>query len=267
MRTYAPAAWTALAAGLLLAPLPAVGQLSHALPASDGGVELAVAKPFFENGDAGAATGVLLARAAIPTSGDFSLFAEWGVSHGTYAGSSGNTTTSNLALGAAFGSAEATSGSVMVSLPVASESGDDDFATFVGLFTDPDHLERFLPDVWAAEAAVRSLRMLDSGSAVGIRVAGTVMGSSQEGADTELYTRYSAFGRVPAGSAHLGAEISGVAILSEGGLDLGERTFHHLTAFAGLPEVGGAPELYVRIPLDSDFNDVVTAVVGVRVTF
>jgi hypothetical protein len=271
-----------LAAGFALVPIAAGAQLSYPTPRSHAGVELALSKPFLKGGDFGAASSLLTARFSAPA-GEASIFAEWGVSHGSigydyydynsYGGVSrvhateSGTTTANLAVGAAFGKAEGTSGSFTVSLPVAHESDDYGIGTEVAVFGDPDHLERFAPHVWSAEGAVRFARRLESGASAGIRIAGVVIGSNQTGGNTDLYSRYAAFGTAPAGPAELGAEVSGMAIITQGGLSLSQRTFHQLTISAGLPRVGGAPHLFVRVPLDHDLSQIVKATAGIRVTF
>jgi hypothetical protein len=271
-----------LGAGFVLVPIAAGAQLSYPTPRSKAGVELALSKPFLKGGDFGAASSLLTARFTVPA-GQASLFAEWGVSHGSagfdyyaydsYGGVSwvhtteSGTTTANLALGVAFGKAEGTSGSFTFSVPVAHESDTNGIGTAVAVSGDPDHPERFVPHVWSTEGAVRFARRLESGASAGIRIAGVVMGYTEAGGNTDLYSRYAAFGSVPAGPVELGAEVSGMAIITQGDLSLSERTFHQLTISAGLPHTGAAPHLFVRLPLDHDLSEVVRATAGIRVSF
>lgn len=271
-----------LAVVVVLVPIAAGAQLSYPTPRSEAGVELALSKPFLKGGDFGAASSLLTARFTAPA-GQASLFAEWGVSHGSvgfdyynYNSSGGvslvhttesGTTTANLALGAAFGKAEGTSGSLTLTLPVAHEFGRGGIGTAVAAVGDPDRFERFAPHVWSAEGAVRFARHLESGASAGIRIAGVVIGNTRAGGNTDLYSRYAAFGTVPAGPTELGAEVSGMAIITQGNLSFSERTFHQLTISAGLPQAGGAPHLFVRLPLDHDLRQMVKATMGIRVSF
>lgn len=270
-----------VAAGFCLVPMAAAAQLTHPVPASSSRVELALSRPSLQDQDLGAATGLLLARLTVPVGAHVSLFAEWGASHASRAldlyspspssyydpATSSGTVTANLTLGSVFGDPEGTSGSLTGSLPVSHQSGNGSVASGVALFGDVDHVERFAPEAWAVEGALRSSRRLDSGGHLGVRVAAAVVGSGRAYVDTELYGRYALFGDALAGPVSLGAEMSGVALLTEGELDFGQRSHHQLTLSAGLPGILASPHLFVRLPLDSDLRDVVKSVVGLRVTF
>lgn len=282
MKVHMQLAPALVAVASCLAPAPSAAQLAHPVPVAGTRLELSLAHPFLEDQEFGISTGSVLARLTLPTADDgVSLFVEWGVAHASRAldvylvspssfyapAKTSGTAAANLALGAVFGTGDANSGSVSVSLPISWASEDGDVARAVAVFADADHMERFLDEVWAVEGAFRSNHRLASGAQVGFRVGAAVLGSSRQGRDTEVYARYAAFGSVPTGPTELGAELSGVAWLSQDNLSLGRRTYHQLTLLAGLPHAGPAPQLFVRLPLDSDVGDVLKLAVGLRVTF
>lgn len=227
-------------------------------------VQIEFAKPFFEGEGIGFATSVLEATLLAPLGGN-TLFAAWGVSYGTIDGASSSTTTSNLRVGAAFGEAGATRGELHVDLPVASEHGDDDFATGFGIVTDYERLERFVPDAWAIGGSIAPHRSLTSGAVIGGRLGATLMIPTEDGPDSELLLLPAAFATLPAGTARIGAELSASIIASEEGLSLGERSILQTTLWVGLPSASLAPDFYLRIPLDDDLGEILDFVLGVRV--
>jgi hypothetical protein len=81
--------------------------------------------------------------------------------------------------------------------------------------------------------------------------------------DREVFARYGAFTRIPMEQAILGFELGGIALLTEHGPSLSERTIH--TAAASLGLTGRLqPTLYVRIPVDSELGDALDGVIGLR---
>ena len=64
------------------------------------------------------------------------------------------------------------------------------------------------------------------------------------------------------GAVELAAGLSGVMILTEDDLDLGDRTIHQLHAGASLDLGALRPGIQVRRPLDEDLEDVIDYTVG-----
>lgn len=231
-------------------------------------LELALAKPFVAEGFAelGFASMVLDARLTVPVGTGTSLFFQSGLASAAI-GSIRSTTLGNLSVGAAFGDPSRTFGSLSVTLPTAQEFGEDDFATGVAWLNDFEHPEAYLPDLYALDGTVAGTRHSMSGATLRWWVSGVVVGSREEGTDTEFLTRYGVGGSVQVGQARLGADLSGYALLSETGLSFSERTVHGLGVRLGLPGVSGRPEIFVRAPLDEALSDMIDATVGIRVTF
>ena len=262
---------TSMVAALLgaLALPSVVAAQDTLLPGGDGPwVQLELAKPFFDDGDeVGFITSILDATVVVPTGGP-TLFAGLGLSHATlestFSGSTSSTTLSNPRIGALFGSAGGMHAEVHADLPLAKEFGDDDFATGVAVLTHYERAEQFLPDSWSLGASL-ARESGTEGNVFGGRVGAAFYMPTDDFNDEELFTNYALFASIPAGSARVGAEVSGRAILSEDDADLGERTTFFLTLTGALPNAGVEPELYARLPLDDDFKDVFDVILGVRV--
>ncbi|HSM59282.1 MAG TPA: hypothetical protein VK849_00740 [Longimicrobiales bacterium] len=259
-------AFLVLAAGLV--PPQLAGQLAHPEPGSGARLEIGLEKPFLDGfwDDVGFASPLLGVRARLPVGGRGTLFVDMGLAHASI-GSKTSTALGNLTAGLVFGDADATSGWVSLTLPTATDWGDDDFAVGYAFSADPMRLERYLPDLAAVEAGVRFMPSVTPAGSVGARLGVQVVAPTEGDADAEIFARYALFGRRRAGRVRVGAELEGYAIVSESGLDLGERTLHTVTGSIGLPEAGGAPELYVRIPVDGDLGEVLNVAVGLRMSF
>lgn len=255
-----------LSAGLVVLAftgIPGAAQLRDPVVQDEALFELGLTKPFFEGGDLGFASSVLHARAAFPMGESSTFFVEGAAAYAT-SDSETSVAIANPRVGVTFGPAEGMAGSLSATLPVATDFGDDDFAVFVGLLSDPHRFETFPPDVWSVEGLLTPRKALESGGMVGGRLGLTVVGSTDEG-DTELFSRYGAWLEVPTGSARLGAELSGSGILSEGE-GFGDRTMHQVTVSVGFPESRARPELFIRVPVDDDL-DGLDLLVGLRLAF
>lgn len=258
-----------LLAGLsgLLVPAGLEAQTGLYADAATPAVQIEVAKAFFEGDAFGFASSVLDATVLVPMRAGSTLFARWGVSYATADALPSSTTTSNLRLGMIFGEPGVTSGELHVDLPIASEYGDDDYATGFAIFTDYERFERFLADAWSVGGSVAPQRELPSGAIVGGRLGATLLMPTEDGPDSELFVLPGAFATLPAGSARIGAELSASVIMSEEGLSFAQRSIFLGTLSVALPNASAAPELYLRLPLDDDLGEVIDFVLGVRVRF
>jgi hypothetical protein len=226
-------------------------------------------KPFFDTdgffGDGfGFTTSILDATVVVPFSPGPALFVRMGLAHATIEGAPSSSTLSNPRLGVLFGEEGATNGELHVDLPLGSEFGDDDYATGMAFLTDFERIERFLPDAWSAGGSVTAESITESDTRFGGRLGANVWVPTEDGADAEVIGLFGGFVRVPARSARIGAELSGLVIVSESGLSLGERMTSHLTLSGALPSVAASPEVYVRLPLDDDVSEALKFVLGLR---
>ncbi len=255
---------TTLAVGLGVA-LPVGAQVRAPVLGEGARVTLDLAKPYLEGSDKlGFTTSVLTANVTVPVQGRVWLFGSLGLAHATLPDYPSSQTTSNPRIGLLMGDADGTRGELSVTLPLSHEFGEDDYATFVALFADLEHVENYTPDLTTLNALVLPVRTLDSGARIGARI-GASLGLSE--GNTDVLARYAGFGSTRAGDAELEVELSGIATVSSGEGSLSDRTLHHVTLAAGLPDTRTRPKLYLRLPLDHDASDVLSAVVGLRVSF
>lgn len=141
-----------------------------------------------------------------------------------------------------------------VRLPTASQSGDlGGQASFLAAFSDFDRAEAWLDELWAAQGHIGYRRLTPGGFESGFAIGGTLWSSGQ--GEDEVLADYRVFAVYHQAPMTIGAEFTGRAILTESGLDFGQRTIHQLTLGAGLAVGALRPRLSVRIPLDADLKD------------
>ena len=147
--------------------------------------------------------------------------------------------------------------------PLASE--DNSSARFVGVFTDIDRFEAFLTDIVPITAVLNYRYRSVSGLVTRFR-GGLAAWINTEGDDSEVVAAYS--GQVGYGSEQLNVigGFTGRAVLTEEGLDFGERTLHHLGAAASIGLGTVRPGVHVRLPLDDDTTDFLDFVIGLNVS-
>lgn len=251
---------TLSAAGPAVAQFPDDGELGPA------GVAVDLSKPFYESGGFGATTSVLYVSGRLPV-GSATLVAGLGLSRAAIDGSS-NTVLGNPRIGFIAGQADGLQLELAGTLPLATAiEGDDDYAVGTAYLADVERPENFLED--AASLSAQLSRVWAGGDTEPQwRVRGGVVAlfATEGSGETETFARYGASTRIPFDRTTLRFELGGIAWLSQGNLSLSERTIHTVGAALALRRDGGAiPELYVRLPLDSDLSEDLDAVVGMRI--
>jgi hypothetical protein len=261
---FIPVLWLATA-------IPSAVDAQHRLPIGGDrpSVQLELSKPFFEGDDGfGFATAMLDASVAIPLRGRTTLFGMLGITHATIEDVDASTLIANPRIGLLVGGEGPSYGEIHVDLPLATVIGDDDYAAGVAFASDPERLTRYSEDVWSVGGSFAPVSELESGATLGGRFGADLWIPTESENDTEVIGTYAGFARSPLGAAFIEAEVSGFAILSEGDLSFGERTFFLGTITAGFPESALAPELFLRLPIDDDADSLgVNATLGVRLRF
>jgi hypothetical protein len=143
-------------------------------------------------------------------------------------------------------------------------SGGED-AAFVGLFTDLiDRPDAFFEKSFALVTLAR-YRHTGAGG-FGIEVHGSPRWIiPREGGDTEVFIGYGVRAGYDGDAVSLLAGPSGVLIVTGGG-NLGDRTFHQVGLAAQLKLGVVRPGAELRVPLDSQYQDLLDAVLGVSLT-
>ena len=221
-------------------------------------IALEVQKPSFADGDFSFATGAAFLSARVPA-GHIVLIGELPAAFGSISDAS-STVIGNPYLGLETGGTEVV-GELGMRLPIANVSGDDDFATGVGVFSDFDRLEAFTEDLMSVRAAVRFDRRDAGGFGFGGTMAPALFIPTNDG-DAELFVGYAARASYAWAGASVGAEFSGRLLVTEGDLNFGERTVHQVALGAGVDLGPWRPGAYFRLPLDRDLTDTVNHVFG-----
>ncbi len=275
MRSFPNVVLLAAAFFALHPPAESEAQLRRVQPSDDPVVALQVTKAFIDTGGFGDGfswyTSVIRGRLVTPIGESTAFVADWGVSLAGV-GSESDATLANPELGITFIDDDgASSGFVSVILPLAKTIGEEGGFGFGGstataILSDPIWLERFAPDLLSLNAGITPSSAIGDGDATRLNyeLTGSFLMPTEDGGENEFFARYG-FGISHAlESVRLRADVNGIAVLSEGDLDFGERTIHEL--FLGIEGVDGGPGFFVKVPLDENF-DSVDAVIGATLVF
>lgn len=259
------------------------------------GVHLTVVKPFLtqsrfdvaiadnpgswtaaDSEEFGPATGMLRADVTIPIGTTTAGFVGFGLSHTTWrrAGSTASPSRSVALWAPRLGLVHRPEGAqteweAHVTLPSVTVHGNDGLALEVAEWSGPERTGHHQPDVLSAAVSVAPARALSDGSAVGFLAGFTVV--VEPGADrskTDTNVRYGLFGSRPLGGVIVRAQLSGTGFLTQ---QLPSRLYdpradHEIVLAFQRGVAGGAPRLYLWIPLDDDVRDHVNVALGLRVT-
>jgi hypothetical protein len=262
-----------LVVALALAAAPAASRAQVGLPVSGEhpSLHIEVTKPFFDDpgpfGGARIATSLWDASVVVPLEGGPTLFGRLGLAFGLIDGQSASATVSKPRFGVLVSPRGGLALEAHLDLPFVLETGEENYATGMGLFADHEEFERFADDAWSFGAAATAERALDPGAFVGFRAGGTLLVPTGDSGETDLFAVYAVFGHLPAGErTRLHLEVSGTALLTEPGLSGSDRTTFFATIMLSRPTSRFSPALYVRAPVDEAVEGVVNFVVGVRST-
>lgn len=139
----------------------------------------------------------------------------------------------------------------------AAESDEEELALLVGLLSDIDRWEAFLPDVVPVTALGNYRYVGASGFGIRVRAGPSAWLATESEQDSELFAMYAIQAFYEGPRASLGAAVSGRAILSESDLDLAERTIHQLGLDAAVNLGRVRPGARILVPVDDDLNDFV----------
>lgn len=260
-------------------PTALSGQLAELRPADGTRLEVGVARPFLAGGysDVGAFSGAVGARIFMPLPTGGAVFVEGGASHltsksrSTYGSGSGgtpsygSTTVSNVTLGVVSGNQKDTWGAFAVTAPTVKSWGDGGGSAYFGVLTDPHHLERFIDEAVTLDGTLGLTHETVAGGAVGGWASLAAIFPVEGGWDSEMIGRYAVFASSP-GSVRVRGEITGLVLITEEG-SFTERTDHFLGASVALADRASEPELFLRVPLDSDMREGLSYIAGLRFRF
>ena len=138
-----------------------------------------------------------------------------------------------------------------IRLPVVSEG--DFLASLVGLETDFDRAEAFLPDLVSITTRFNYHSVRPSGSMFHLRP-GLTFWIPTSGGEPEMLFDYALIGGYEKGRVTAGAQLSGRFIVTSGGGNFAERTINQLGIFGRLRFGSVIPGLELRVPLGDDLD-------------
>lgn len=152
-----------------------------------------------------------------------------------------------------------------VRAPLAPESN---LGTTVGWFADfIDRGEAFLPDILSVIVAQNYHHRAPSGFTMRLRGGPSFWiytGAEDTDEDVELFLLYSAQAGYESHNVSLMGGLSGRMIVTESGLNIGERTLHQFGASVSVDLGRVRPGVQFRLPVDEDFSDILDSVFGVN---
>lgn len=243
--------------------------------AGDAGFRMEMVKPFFRAaafgffGDLTFFSTTINLSAAIPVSDRLLVDAELPFARAAISRGAGGSsrTLGNPYVGLRTRSGEDGAGlRAGIRLPFLHESGDDDFASGVGAFSDFQRVERYLDEWMAFVTAVTYRRSSDGVDRLGLE-AGTVISTGTGGGsdETDVWLTYGASMNFPTGSFRIGLGMEGRLLTTESGLNLGERSFHHLNVEGGRTEGRIRPRIRIGVPVDDELGEIVSYIIGIGV--
>jgi hypothetical protein len=143
----------------------------------------------------------------------------------------------------------------------------DNQASAVGAFTDLDRMDAFIEDIVPVTALLNYRYRGPTGLVARVRAGPSVWIDVGDGrSESELFLGYSGQLGYEGPMVSVSGGFSGLMIVTEEDLDVGERTLHQI----GLALTGGGgrirPGAQIRLPLDEDLNDLLDVVFGVSLT-
>lgn len=156
-------------------------------------------------------------------------------------------------------------------VPVASSvtTLGDLAAPAIGILSDPDRFEAFLPDVLTLRGAFEWRQVKPGGLLLGAVLGPSVLIATEDGGDdAEVLGDYGIRIGYRDEGVQAAASFTGRLVFTEDG-SLAERTDHRLNGTIELRRGTLRPEFLLRIPLDSSVRDAVGVILGagLRVVF
>jgi hypothetical protein len=148
-----------------------------------------------------------------------------------------------------------------VFIPTASDKEDKWTLSALSVLTNNHELQKYLPDMLTLHGNIAYHSMKSEGAIFGIEGGPCLFVPTEDDGDSELLVQYGLMGGARVQDFAIFAELLGLAIVTEGDMEFGDRFDHDLTF--GLQWLRG-PGVFYKLYLDEDYRDVVDGVVGIK---
>jgi hypothetical protein len=149
--------------------------------------------------------------------------------------------------------------------PVTSdpETSAAELAMGVGVISDPDRLEAFLPNVLTVRGGAELRSVSSGGLLIGAKLGSSLLVPTKgEGADPELFADYGVQGGYQGGAVRATIGVTGRLLATESGLGFDERTNHVVTGMVELRSGTVRPSVLIRVPVDQSVREVHRLTIG-----
>ena len=265
MRTAKLRAWLGV---ILLAVLsPALSAQSIWVSQhTDKAVALELMKPNFDGDDGiSTSTGVAFASLRLPVANSVVFVGELPFAHAGFEGmDESDNAVGNPYLGVEF---HPPGSSVFWELGVrAPLAPENNSALLIGVLTDQQRWEAFLPNMMTVRGAFNFRHRAPTGVVTRLRAGPNIWIPTEEGPDVEVVGSYSWQVGYEAAQVSVLGGLTGQAIITEGDMDLGERTTHQAGAIVTFVAGNVRPGVFFQLPLDEDLREMVDFAFGLNVS-
>lgn len=257
----------ALAAASLGAVQPLAAQSVLSAPTPDKGLWIDAAYSDFAESEIGFPSTVWYLAGRLPLAARINAMVDVPVSHARVdvdgEGAESSTVLGNPYLGVEFAATPRLRLELGARAPLTT-ADEESFADLTALVSDPLRGEAFVENLVPVTGAATWTQPLTSALSLRLHGGATAFfDTGDDDADTETALDYGAAGSYTAGRARLGLGVTGrwAASADEGGF--ADNSLHFAGASADFLMRGVRPGVSVRVPLDSDYRDVVNSTVGV----
>jgi hypothetical protein len=190
--------------------------------------------------------------------------------HQTFVGFPGEIETSANTLGNPYVGIEAHPGSSPIFVELGGRiplTSDEEFeAVITGAYSDLVRLDAFLPKVVSIVSAINIGETTPSKIAYRLRVSPVLDIPTEGNLDSELFAIYSFLIGYHGTKARVGGGLSGRALVTEGGSNIGERTLSQLDIHADFLSGAVRPGLELHVPL-GDVSSSIPVVIGASISW
>lgn len=143
-------------------------------------------------------------------------------------------------------------------LPLTSdlETSAAELAMGVGVLSDPDRLEAFLPNVLTVRGGAELRSVSSGGLLIGAKLGPSLLVPTKgEGADPEVFADYGVQGGYQGSAVRATVGVTGRLLATESGLSFSERTNHVVTGMVELRRGKVRPSVLIRVPVDPSVRE------------
>lgn len=260
---------TGLLMGLLFTSVSAQYFLLQNIPGNRSELGLRFMRPNFshDGGDLSLLSGVYDLNVSIPFGEGLSFTGAFPFSSFSASGEGTESGIGNIYLGIQTRPPAASANKSNLSFGIFLPTASDEFAPMIlGLYSNYYEMQKYISDLMTVYGNYAFCRE-QSNVIFSFEIGPNIFIPTKKGREGELFAHYGIFGGLKLNPLILGAELTGVAVISEDIDDFEDRFVHAVCFGAHLIRGKSRPTLFYEIYLDEEFKDVVDGILGIKADF